>query len=55
MDKVIEERDEGYVLIYRRGREEAREWGWLDKNKNQCGRQIGRRWRRRRRWRCFPT
>jgi hypothetical protein len=40
MDKVIEERDEGYVLMYRRGRKEVGEWQWLDKNKTHTGDRL---------------
>ena len=37
MDKAIEESDEGYVLMYKRGRKEAGGWRWLDKNKTNAG------------------
>lgn len=40
MDKVIEEREEGYFLMYRRGREEAGGWRWLDKNKTNVGDRL---------------
>ena len=40
MDKVIEEHDERYVLMYRRGRKEAGVWRWLDKNKTNAGDRL---------------
>ena len=40
MDKIIEERDEEYVLMYRWGRKEAGEWQWLDKNKTNAGDRL---------------